>query len=60
MLISIGLYVFNVVCAAIYLFIEYLYRVFTLQKIYTKIKFLLSTCALVIIKDKILKALKEK
>ena len=42
------------------LFIEYLYRVFTLQKIYTKIKFLLSTCALVIIKDKILKALKEK
>ena len=44
----------------IFLFIEYLYRVFTLQKIYTKIKFLLSTCALVIIKDKILKALKEK
>ena len=42
----------------IYLFIQYLYRVFTLQKIYTKIKFLLSTRALVI-KDKILKALKK-
>ena len=41
------------------LFIEYLYRVFTLHKIYTKIKFLLSTWALAI-KDKILKALKEK